>query len=186
MPQAKKRASARKPAPKATSKKNDALSLLKSDHREVEMLLDEFEKLKKRDNPQREQIARDICKKLTIHATIEEEILYPTLRDCFEDDVDLLDEAEVEHGTLKQLIGDIEDMSIDDELFDAKVKVLGEYVKHHVKEEENEIFKAAEKADLDLDHLGEELKDRKQELMGEGESDTGRERPSQQGGTFRV
>src|SRR5262245_25345216 len=113
MPQKKKRAAPKKSKSKVAAKKNDALSLLMADHREVSDLFDEFEKMKERDNPKREEIAHDICEKLTVHAAIEEEIFYPTLRDSLEEDeLDLIDEAEVEHGTLKQLIGDIEDMSV--------------------------------------------------------------------------
>lgn len=100
--------------------------------------------------------------------------------------IDLVDEAEVEHGTLKQLIADIEDMGLEDELFDAKVKVLGEDVKHHVKEEEGEIFPAVKKAGLDLDQLGQELMERKTELQGDADLGSERKRTPQQSGIFRL
>jgi len=102
-----------------------------------------------------------------VHAQIEEEIFYPAAREAsIRDGEDLLDEAEVEHGSLKQLVAAIESNSPEsDELFDARVKVLGEYVKHHVKEEENELFPRARKSDMDLEEVGARLAARKDELM---------------------
>ncbi|PPD12704.1 MAG: hemerythrin, partial [Methylocystis sp.] len=91
-------------------------------------------------------------------------IFYPALRKSI-DDEDLLDEAEVEHASAKQLIAEILSMSPQDQLFDAKVKVLGEYVMHHVQEEEQEMFPEARKSDVDLDALGVKLSKRKSELM---------------------
>jgi hemerythrin-like domain-containing protein len=109
---------------------------------------------------------RDACTKLTVHATVEEEIFYPAAREVPEADA-LLNEAEVEHGTAKDLIAKLDEMSADDEMFDANFTVLSEYIKHHVKEEEGELFPKIQKSDLDLDALGAEMADRKDELIAE-------------------
>lgn len=105
-----------------------------------------------------------ICEALTVHAQIEEEIFYPAAREAIDDD-DLLDEAEVEHASAKQLIAEIQSMTVEDRLFDAKVTVLGEYINHHVEEEESEMFPEARSSDLDLKKLGAQLEERKAELM---------------------
>ena len=115
---------------------------------------------------EREALATEICRWLTVHATIEEELFYPAAREA-EVDADLLDEAEVEHASAKELIAQIEAMSPDDDLYDAKVTVLGEYIDHHVKEEEGELFPKCRKSDMDLEGLGEALAARKQELTAE-------------------
>lgn len=107
-----------------------------------------------------------ICAELTRHATIEEEIFYPAARQAPEEE-DLLDEAEVEHATAKELIAQLEAMQAGDEVYDAKVTVLGEYIDHHVKEEQNEMFPRVKKAKLDLQALGEKMLERKQELQEE-------------------
>ncbi len=143
--------------------KNNALSILEKDHREVESLFSQFEKAK--DEAQKSELAEKICLELKVHAQIEEELLYPMAREETGED-DLVHEALVEHHTAKQLIKEIESAKSSDELYDARVKVLGEYVKHHVKEEEKELFPAIEKkADIDLDELGEKLMARKEECM---------------------
>jgi hemerythrin-like domain-containing protein len=116
------------------------------------------------DDEQRGELARKICSMLTVHAEIEEEIFYPAMRDSVDDEL-TLDEAEVEHASAKELIEQLEGMDPGDALYDAKVIVLGEYVDHHVQEEENEIFPQAEKSGIDLDDLGAELASRKRELM---------------------
>jgi hemerythrin superfamily protein len=103
---------------------------------------------------------------LTVHATIEEEIFYPAAR-AAEVDADLLDEADVEHASAKDLISQIESMSPDDDLYDAKVSVLGEYIDHHVQEEEGEMFPKCRKSEMDLAALAEALAERKSELMAE-------------------
>lgn len=142
-----------------------AVVLLKQDHREVEAWFDEYEQL---DND-REKLAlfKKIALALKVHTQIEEEILYPAERGEVEDD--MLDEAYVEHDGAKKLIAELEAMKPSDEFYDAKVKVLGEYIKHHVKEEEQPggIFAQAKKGDEDLDAMGERLKARKQELMAQ-------------------
>ena len=142
----------------------DAIALLKQDHRTVSALFEEFEKA---EEEEQSAIAQRVCQLLTVHATIEEEILYPAAKEAFadEEEEDLVNEAEVEHGSAKELIAKIEGMSSDDEHFKATVKVLGEYIKHHVKEEENELFPKLKKTELDLKELGGRLSERKYALM---------------------
>jgi len=139
-----------------------AVRLLKADHREVDGWFDEFEQLE--DDTEKLELFTKIATALKIHTTIEEEIFYPEERGDVEED--MLDEAYVEHAGAKQLIAEIEAMKPGDEYYDAKVKVLGEYIKHHVKEEEQPggIFAQAKKGDEDLDAMGERLKARKEEL----------------------
>ena len=150
----------------ARAGKNDAIKLLKADHKEVSDMVDKFEngRLSK---DRKVATAKQICMALTVHAQIEEEIFYPAAREAsVRDGEDLLDEAEVEHGSIKELVAAIENASPDDdELFDARVKVLGEYVKHHVKEEENELFPKLRKSDMDLEEVGAQLAARKEEVM---------------------
>jgi hemerythrin-like domain-containing protein len=115
-------------------------------------------------------LARQICMELTVHAQVEEEIFYPALRGAIKD-TDLLDEASVEHQSAKDLIAQLEDAGEADDMFDAKVKVLGEYVNHHIKEERGELFPKARSArKLDLMAMREELESRKEELMAEMEA----------------
>jgi hemerythrin-like domain-containing protein len=148
--------------------KSNAITLLKSDHAEVADLLDRYEKRKsKLQSAQKQELAREICSKLAVHAQIEEEIFYPAVAEQVDDAEDLVGEARVEHASLKHLIGQIEGGSPDSAEYDAQVKVLGEYVKHHVKEEQNELFPMVRKSDIDLATLGEQLATRKQELMQE-------------------
>lgn len=146
---------------RAMAKPEDAIKLLKTDHAEVRKMFDEFDKTD--DDNKKEQLAREVCRALTIHAQIEEELFYPAAREGNVDD-DLLDEAKVEHASVKELISQIEDMSVGDDLFDATVTVLGEYVKHHVQEEETQLFPECRESDMDLKSLGEALADRKAEL----------------------
>jgi hemerythrin superfamily protein len=148
--------------------KQDAIKLLKSDHDEVEELFAQYEKQKNKNGSTKGDLIDKICTALTVHAQIEEEIFYPTVREALEDEgEELLDEAEVEHSSIKSLVEQLESTSPDDELCDAKVKVLSEYVKHHVKEEEGELFPKIKKTDLDLNELGAELTERKNELMAD-------------------
>jgi hemerythrin superfamily protein len=155
-------------------KSMDAISLLKKDHREVSALFKKFESAKS----EKGAIAAEVCKLITVHAQIEEELFYPAARDALEDDDEgekLLDEAEVEHASAKELIAQIEDSEEGDDLFEAKVTVLGEYIEHHVKEEENELFPKVSKTDLDLEQLGRKLEGRKTELLADagGEDEEG-------------
>ena len=150
-----------------TSKMTNAIQLLKKDHAEVKKLFDRFEKLgEKGSRNDKEDIVREACKKLTVHATVEEEIFYPAARQAPEAD-SLLNEAEVEHGTAKQLITQLDALSVDDEMFDANFTVLSEYIKHHVQEEEGELFPKVQKSALDLDALGELMIARKEELAAD-------------------
>ena len=149
------------------SKSQDAITLLTDDHKKVQKLFKEFEKLvKQEDDEGKDELAQQICAELTIHAQIEEEIFYPAAREAIEEQ-DMLDEAEVEHASAKELIEQIESMRAGEELFDAKVTVLGEYVNHHIKEEQDQMFPKVKKAKVDLEALGEELLQRKEELMAE-------------------
>ena len=145
----------------STTRTPDAIGMLRSDHEKVSGMFDRYENL--RTEKQKEALAREICAELTVHAQLEEEIFYPAAREAI-DDEDLLDEATVEHASLKELIAQIEESSPAEELFDAKVKVLGEYVKHHVKEEQNEIFPQVKKSGVDLKELGQRMRDRKESL----------------------
>ena len=142
-----------------------AISLLKKDHREVEAWFDEYEQLEA--DAEKLSLFNKIALALKVHTRIEEEIFYPEERGEIEDD--MLDEAYVEHDGAKKLIAEIEAMKPGDEYYDAKVKVLGEYIKHHVKEEEQPggLFAQAKKGDEDLDAMGQRLKARKEELMAE-------------------
>ena len=142
-----------------------AIDLLEQDHREVEEWFDEYDELKEDDN-RKGQLAEKICLALKVHAQIEEEIFYPQAREATKDN-DLIDEALVEHATVKKLIGEIEAMEVNEELYDAKMRVLGEMVKHHINEEEEELFPELEAAKMDLNAVGKEIAERKEELMSE-------------------
>ena len=155
----------------ATRGEKDACDLLDADHRAVKKMFKEYEELtsaRGRNVAQKKMdLARQICHELTVHAQVEEELFYPALRAALKD-TDALAEAEVEHQSAKELIAQIEGMTEADEMFDAKVKVLGEYIDHHVKEERNEIFPKARSArKLDLVAMRDEMMARKEELMGE-------------------
>lgn len=154
---------ARKTA-RAAAKPADAIKLLKDDHKEVKTYFKQYEALE--DDSEKQALADKICLALTVHAQIEEEIYYPAAREAIDDD-DLLDEAEVEHASAKQLIAEIQAMKAGDRLFDAKVTVLGEYIDHHVQEEETEMFPESRDSELDLKALGTALAKRKAELMAQ-------------------
>ena len=143
-----------------------ALEMLSSDHRKVEDLFKKFEEMKEKDDASRVAVAQRVCTELTIHMQIEEDLLYPWLRENM-DDTDMVAEAYVEHATAKQLIAEIMQVGEPDEEYDAKVKVLSEYIKHHVKEEEGEIWPDVASEEEELDELGQELFARKAELMAE-------------------
>ena len=152
-----------------TRTEKDACDLLDADHKAVKKLFKEYEGLTssraKSATAKKQQLAQQICQELTIHATIEEEIFYPAVRAAIKES-DLLDEAEIEHGTAKDLIAQIEAGDASDDKFDARVTVLGEYIDHHVKEERNEMFPKARAARrLDLVALRQQLEERKADLM---------------------
>ena len=148
----------------ASNQSQDAIALLKEDHRTVEKLFEEFQSAK--GDGRKEKLAQQICLELSVHATIEEEIFYPACEGKVEED--LLKESYVEHDAAKVLIAQIiAGQGADDEFFDAKVKVLQEEIEHHVEEEEKRLeglFAQARKAGLDMDALGQELAARKKEL----------------------
>jgi len=146
----------------------DAIALLKADHRQVEEWFEEF--CAAPDDDRKQELATLICNALKVHTTIEEEIFYPAFLQAT-DDLKLHHEAEVEHDGAKKLIAEIEGSSPDDEYFDAKVTVLFEMIKHHVKEEEKTggMFAEARKSEMDLDALGAQLAARKADLEGEAE-----------------
>ncbi|MDY7540666.1 hemerythrin domain-containing protein [Undibacterium sp. RTI2.1] len=141
----------------------DAISLLVSDHQTVKALFEQFNELSDRSKVSKKKVADAICRALLIHAQIEEEIFYPAVKEVIESD-ELMDEAEVEHASAKELIEQIQDMDPDDDLYDAKVKVLSEQIEHHVREEEDEMFPSVRKTRLDLVTLGEEMSERKEQL----------------------
>ena len=144
-----------------------ALDFLREDHAQVSKLFRQFERFHKAEDEEGMRLcAQAACKALTIHAQIEEEIFYPALRAAADAD-DPLDEADVEHASIKELVGQIENASPGDDHYAARVTVLSEYVRHHVGEEESTIFAKARKADCDLTALGEQLMARKEELGGE-------------------
>ncbi|MCL6678447.1 hemerythrin domain-containing protein [Sphingomonas sp. RG327] len=149
--------------------KKDAIALLKQDHREVEELFEEFSKAS--GEGRKEKLARQICRELTIHAMIEEEVFYPACEGKV--DEDLLKESYVEHDAAKVLIAQIEAGEPSDDFYEAKMKVLCEEIEHHVEEEEKRmegLFAQARKAGLDMDALGEQLAQRKAQLLKETES----------------
>jgi hemerythrin-like domain-containing protein len=155
--------------PKAKSSTPNAVDLLKEDHDKVKKAFKEFEKMDRSDTESCRELVETVCADLRIHTTLEEEIFYPALREAIDDD-DIMNEAAVEHETAKMLIEQLENMEPDDPNYFATFTVLGEYVTHHVKEEEGEMFPQAKKAqDLDLEELGSRMRERKGELVGETE-----------------
>ncbi|HEY4162612.1 MAG TPA: hemerythrin domain-containing protein [Dongiaceae bacterium] len=148
----------------------DAVAMLKADHRKVEGLFAKFEKA--RSESVKKELVEQICSELIVHTTLEEEIFYPT---CRSEDVeeDMMDEAQVEHDGAKVLIRDLMKEEPGSEMYDAKVKVLSEYIKHHVKEEEKPssgVFASAKKNGLDAEAVGEQMAARKKELMADAEA----------------
>ncbi len=148
-----------------TADTQDALELLQAGHQAVRKLFQDYRDLAGHDAPaaRRKALAEQICLELTIHARLEEELFYPVVRDAIRDD-DLMDEAEVEHAAARDLMVQILSMDAGEELYDAKVTVLGEYIEHHVREEEAEIFAKARRSGIDLARLGERLRVRRGEL----------------------
>ncbi len=151
-----------------TAKQKDACDLLDADHKAVKKMFKEFEELTESRGNTREKkrrLAERICLELTVHAQIEEEIFYPAIRKAIKDEP-MMNEAEVEHMSARDLIAQIEGMDAGDPMFDAKVTVLGEYIDHHVKEERNEMFPKARATKVDLVKMRDALEARKSELMG--------------------
>jgi hemerythrin superfamily protein len=165
--QAATRTTAARPAsPRAAS--DNALAILHADHARVSELFARFEKLKS-NGAQKANLAERICDELELHARVEEELFYPSVRPAIHDD-ELMDEAAVEHDSMKTLIEHVRSMKPGDAKYDATVTVLREYVKHHVKEEEDEMFPKVRQMDLDLVALGRAIKTRKRQLKGESEA----------------
>jgi hemerythrin superfamily protein len=142
----------------------DGLAFLMKQHRDVEGLFDRFEASE--DDAEKTKLVAEICLALAVHAKIEEELLYPPAEDAI-DEADLVDEAYVEHATAKDLIAQLEGMKVGDQFYDAKVTVLGEYIAHHVKEEETELFPEIKRSAMDLSGLAEKLEARTAQLKAD-------------------
>jgi hemerythrin superfamily protein len=164
---AKQKTGARSTRKESSAQKRpaDAIKLLKDDHKEVKGWFAAFDKTE--DDTKKQELADQICEALTVHAQIEEEIFYPAAYEALDQDGDdMLDEAEVEHATAKALIAQIKASKVGEPLFDAKVTVLGEYINHHVEEEEGELFPECRSSSMDLKGLGTQMAARKAELLG--------------------
>jgi hemerythrin superfamily protein len=146
------------------AKVQDAIALLRADHKLVSALFAEYEKA--RSTSKKKTLVSQICTELSVHAQVEEEIFYPAVKKALKDKK-MIPEATVEHATLKGLIGQVKGIDPDGEMFDAKIKVLSEYVKHHVKEEQNEMFPKAKSTKLDMVELGSRMTARKEALQRE-------------------
>ena len=157
-----------KTSPASPANGVDAIELLKEDHRNVAKIFKRFEKLQKgdSDDESKRALVERACAALTVHTRVEEEIFYPAVRDVLRDEV-LGEEALVEHSTAKDLIVSLEALEPGEPFYDATFTVLAEYVKHHVKEEETEMFPQVRNAKLDLNALGAQMKQRKDELEDE-------------------
>jgi len=156
---------------KSRSTSMDAIDVLKQDHDKVEIAFKEFERLGREDAEACRDLIAGVCEELKVHTTLEEEIFYPAVREAI-DDEEIMNEASVEHETATMLIEQLENMEEGDPNYHATFKVLGEYVRHHIREEENGMFPAAKKAAIDLDALGARLLERKEELVGDTRDST--------------
>ena len=161
-------AKAKTPKKTVSASPVDAIQLLRDDHASVSELFKKFEAAS--GNDEKSQIVQEICTELSVHAQIEEEIFYPAVQEAL-DDEELVPEATVEHQSIKDLVAQLEDMDPEEELYDAKVKVMSEWVKHHVKEEQDEMFPKVKKTELDLEELGQQLAIRKEELLADLQQD---------------
>ena len=153
----------------------DALKLLKQDHERVDEMFKRNDRMKEGDE-RKQQLLQMILEEVRVHAQVEEELFYPALSTLFEEEGkdkerELIEEADVEHETVKWLMEQLEGEQSDEGMRDARVKVMGEYIRHHVEEEEGQIFKAAKKVDLDLEELGRQIDARKRQLKGEEPAD---------------
>ena len=170
---------------KSPGKSQDAVAMLAADHKKVKGLFEDFKNLKSHENSGEAKAALvlQICQELTVHAQLEEEIFYPAVREAIEDEA-LMDEAAVEHACAEELIAQLESMDPEDDLYDAKVTVLGEQIDHHVKEEEGDMFVKAKKSKVDTRALGEQMARRKTELMAEFAGSTDEDENDQQSGNL--
>ena len=149
---------------KSRSKSLEAIEMLKQDHDKVEKAFKQFEKIDRQDTATCRELAMSVCEDLKIHTSLEEELFYPAVREAI-DDEDIMNEAAVEHETAKTLIEQLENMEPDDPNYYATFTVLGEYVMHHVKEEEGELFPACKASEMDLEQIGSRLQERRSELL---------------------
>ncbi len=163
-------ASKKTPAARKSSAKStvgpDAITLLRADHKLVSDLYEQYEHT--RSPAKKKTLVAKICLELSTHAQVEEEIFYPAVKAALKDK-EMVPEAQVEHATLKELIAQVKDKEPDGEMFDAKIKVMSEYTKHHVKEEQTEMFPKARKTKLDMNELGARMQARKDELRANPE-----------------
>jgi hemerythrin superfamily protein len=161
----------------------DAITMLKRDHREVDALFAAFEKA--RSSREKKRIATRVCKALTVHAEIEEKMFYPAAEACLDEDL-LVDEARVEHQHLKELVSEIDSMMPSDDMYEAKMRVLMEYVHHHVREEEHEMFPKLRASEMDTEELGAKMAARREQLMRRSRSANGHGRSAKANGHARA
>lgn len=147
----------------SSARPQEATALLRADHKKVSTLFADFDKA--RSAKRKKDIVSEICRELTAHATVEEEIFYPAVQAALKDH-ELVPEANVEHAAVKDLIAQVQNVEPGGDEYDARVKVMGEFVKHHVKEEQGEMFPKAKKTKLDMLALGARMAARKAELLG--------------------
>ncbi|WP_075353231.1 hemerythrin domain-containing protein [Desulfovibrio sp. DV] len=150
--------------PQAMEKPQDAIALLRADHKHLSDLFAKYEEM--RSSSQKKAHVAQICTEFKIHALVEEEIFYPAVKKALKDD-EMIPEALVEHASINNLVGQLESMEPDGEMYDAKIKVMSEYVKHHVKEEQQELFPKAKETKLDMNDLGARMASRKEELFAQ-------------------
>jgi len=150
--------------------KLSALDLLKEDHEKVRKMFNAFNRMKEKGDPiDKENLVEETCLELLVHADMEEQVFYPAVRKAIHDP-ELMNEARVEHGETRELIAQIQEMEPEDELYNAKVTVLGEYVVHHIREEEDAMFPKILQSRLDLEELGDRMLERKEVLLAEREA----------------
>jgi hemerythrin superfamily protein len=165
MPTTSRKAKTREPKSSLAIDSTDVTQILHQDHQHVNELFFQYNGLGDDDNAGKNELVRQIIKELTAHAKVEEELVYPAVRDVDSKSEDMMDEADTEHHVVKFLLSELSEMEAGDDHFDAKVCVLGELVKHHVQEEEKEIFEALRNSELDLDDLGQGVLSRKAQLL---------------------
>lgn len=160
----------------------DAIDMLMDDHKRVQKLFRDFESASRDDEETLRELVETACIELQIHSMLEEELFYPAVRARANDEQEtLLNEAEVEHESVDELIAKLHELDASDPMYAAYFSVLSEYVKHHVKEEEKELFpQVKEMKELDLRQLGEDIRLRREELFAEMESDDGEDEVSEQ------
>jgi hemerythrin-like domain-containing protein len=149
-----------------TKKPTNAIALLKEDHQKVKDLFDQFEEAT--GSATRAKIVAETLMELKVHATVEEELFYPALRQEIEDEEGIMDEADEEHHVAKVLIAELEKMKGDEDHWEAKFTVLAENVRHHIKEEEGKMFKEAKRTEIDFDLLGNQMAYLKETLLTDG------------------